>query len=215
MVPLQLVMSSRDAPRGVGWGLVALALLTGLTYALREHITGRGSSWLRGKMVRFHTQRVLRCRVPARRLPERDVLVEAREWCRLTTRSRPDPLNPEAGASLPATKVEYRHEGVVHPHAELWATGVRRVLHLFRYDLSPILPRLDGSAKQVPVAGAGGEVTFVASPRRYQVPIAIELTFGGERHEERAALVLDRDGLRRLAPWVEEQHPAAQERRPS
>jgi hypothetical protein len=204
MVPLQLLFSSRSVPTNLGWGLGLIALVTGLGYAVREHITGRGSSWLRGKMVRFHTARVLRCRVPERRLPTRDVLVEAREWCRQLTRSRPDPLNPEGGASLPVTRVQYRHRGVVRSHAELRETGVRRVLHIFRYDLSQLLPRLDDEAKRVPVLGDDGSVAFVEAPRRYHVPIAIALAYAGERHEERATLVLDRGGLRRIEPWVEE-----------
>ena len=104
-LPLQFLLSMRAGDLGLG--LIAFALLTGIAYAAREHIKERGRSWLTGKMVRFQSQRVLRCRVPARRLPRRDVLVEAREWCRQTTRSRPDPLHPEAGASLPATQVQY------------------------------------------------------------------------------------------------------------
>lgn len=76
----------------------AVTLTRMLTRA--EHIKERGRSWLTGKMVRFQSQRALRCRAPARRLPRRDVVVEAREWCRQTTRSRPDPLHPEAGGVI-------------------------------------------------------------------------------------------------------------------
>jgi F0F1-type ATP synthase assembly protein I len=195
-LPLQFLLSRRAGDLGLG--LIAFALLTGIAYAAREHIKERGRSWLTGKMVRFQSQRVLRCRVPARRLPRRDVLVEAREWCRQTTRSRPDPLHPEAGASLRATQVQYLHRGTVRPQADLWNAGVRRVLHIFRYDLSPLFPRLDDEAKQVPVVDAGGEVAFVAAPRRYHVPILVGLTVDGEHQKDVATLVLDRAGLRRL-----------------
>lgn len=203
-IPVQLVIARRPAPGDIGWGLLALALLTGLAYGLREHIKERGRSWLAGKMVRFHSQRVSRCRVPARRLPTRDVLVEAREWCRQLTRARPDPLNPEGGASLRVLQVLYLHRGFVRSQADLRSAGVRRVLHIFRYDLSPLLPRLDDEPKPVPVIDAGGQISFVAAARRYHVPIAIRLHVAGEHLEQRATLVLDRAGVRRLALGVEE-----------
>jgi len=195
-LPLQFLISMRAGDLGLG--LIAIALLTGLAYAAREHIKERGRSWLSGKMVRFQSQRVLRCRAPARRLPKRDVVVEAREWCRQTTRTAPDPLHPEAGASLRATQVQYLHRGTVRPQPDLWKAGVRSVLHIFRYDLSPLLPRLDDEAKQVPVADADGHIAFVSAARRYQVPIVIGLSVDGERQTQLATLVLDRAGLRRL-----------------
>jgi hypothetical protein len=195
-LPLQVLLTMRAADLGLG--LIAFALLTGIAYAAREHIKERGRSWLSGKMVRFQSQRVLRCRVPAQRLPKRDLLVEAREWCRQTTRSRPDPLHPEAGASLRATQVQYLHRGTVRPQADLWNAGVRRVLHIFRYDLSPLLPRLDDEVKPVPVAEVDGKVAFVAAVRRYHVPILVGLAVDGEHQKQFGTLVLDRAGLRRL-----------------
>ena len=197
-LPLQLVLARRAQPQELGWGLMVLAILTGLIYALRESIKERGRTWLSRRFNRFQSQRVLRCRVPHRRLPSRDLLVTAREWCRQFTSSRPDPLNPQAGASLRVTDVEYRHKGTVRQHPHLWAAGVRRVLHIFRYDLSPLLPRLDDEPKAVPVADAEGNVAFVATPRRYRVPIRVTLKAGGEQHEQRATLVVDRGGLRRI-----------------
>src|SRR2546428_13678280 len=112
-LPVQLILSRRGGELGVG--LIAVALLTGIAYAVREHIKERGRSWLTGKMVRFQSQRVLRCRVPARRVPRRDVVVEAREWCRQTTCSRPDPLHPEAVASPPVAPVPDPHLGAPRP----------------------------------------------------------------------------------------------------
>jgi hypothetical protein len=195
-LPVQLLLSMRT--RDLGLGLIALALLTGLAYAAREHIKESGRSWLTGKMVRFQSQRVLRCRVPARQLPKRDVVVEAREWCRQTVRSLPDPLHPEAGASLRVTQIQYLHRGTVRPQADLWNAGVRRVLHIFRYDLSPLLPRLDDEPKPVPVPDAGGQVKFMAAPRRYHVPALVGLEVDGQVQKQHATLVLDRAGLRRI-----------------
>ena len=203
-VPLQLILSRRTLPRDLGWGLLLLAVITGLFYALRESIKERGRTWLSRKFTRFQSQRVLRCRMPQQRLPAGDLVVTAREWCRLFSSSRPDPLNPQAGASLRVTDVQYLHKGVVHPQQDLWAAGVRRVLHIFRYDFSPLLPRLDDEEKAVPVVDADGNVAFLATPRRYQVPILIELKVDGERHQQRATLVLDRGGLRRIAAGLED-----------
>jgi hypothetical protein len=200
-LPLQLILTRRASD--VGLGLIAFALLTGIAYAAREHIKERGRSWLTGKMMRFQSQRTLRCRVPARRLPRRDLLVTAREWCRQLTRTRPDALHPEAGASLRATQVQYLHRGTIRPQADLWNAGVRRVLHIFRYDLSPLFPRLDDHAKPVPVAGPDGKVAFVAAARRYHVPILVRLAVEGEHQAQRGTLVLDRAGLSRLDRAVE------------
>ena len=202
-LPLQLILARRAQPHELGWGLLVLAVLTGLLYALRESIKERGRTWLSRKFTRFQSQRVLRCRVPQRRLPSRDLLVTAKEWCRQFTSSRPDPLNPQAGASLRVTDVEYLHKGTVRPQPHLWAAGVRRVLHIFRYDLSPLLPRLDDEPKAVPVTDAAGNVAFVATPRRYEVPIRVTLRAGGEEHEQQATLVLDRGGLRRIVIGVQ------------
>jgi hypothetical protein len=206
-LPVQLILSRRGDELGVG--LIALALLTGIAYAVREQIKERGRSWLTGKMVRFQSQRVLRCRVPAKRVPRRDVVVEAREWCRQTTCSRPDPLHPEAGASLRVTQVQYLHRGTVRPQTDLWDAGVRRVLHIFRYDLSPLLPRLDDEPKPVPVTGADGKVAFVAAARRYHVPVIIGLAVDGTDQKQSAMLVLDRAGLRRLDRRADETEATA------
>lgn len=200
MVPVQLILSTRAPSRDLGWGLLALAAVSGLAYALREHLKERGRSWLSARMIRFHSQRISRCRVPAARLSTRDLVVDAREWCRQTTRSQPDPLNPEGGASLRVTHIEYLHRGVVQAQAVLHASGVRRILHIFRYDLSPLLHRLDDEPKLVPVLEAGEEVAFQAAPRRYRVPVSVGLVVGGEYHEQHATVVLDRGGLRRLEP---------------
>jgi hypothetical protein len=197
---VQLILSTRAFSRDLGWGLLMLAAISGTAYALREHIKERGRSWLSARMIRFHSQRISRCRVPATRLSTRDLVVDAREWCRQTTRSRPDALNPEGGASLRVTRIEYLHRGVVQPQTLLHASGVRRILHIFRYDLSPFLLRLDDAPKPVPVLEAGGEVAFQAAPRRYRIPISVGLRVGGEFHEQRGTVVLDRGGLRRLEP---------------
>jgi len=76
---------------------------------------------------------------------------------------------------------------------------VRRVKHIFRYDLSPIFARLDDPVKQVPVLdGATRRVTFMGAPRCYRVAVRIKVRCGGADHEEVATLVLHKRGLDRL-----------------
>ncbi|HEY8039172.1 MAG TPA: hypothetical protein VIF15_05230 [Polyangiaceae bacterium] len=183
----------------VGSGLVVLAVLGGLAYAVKDRIKEIGRAWISGNVHRFYAQRVARWRAPARRLPKRDVVVRARESFDQSVVLRPDPLNPESGATTAATLVRYVHRGVVHAKAELVASGVRRVKHIFRYDLSPLFARLDDPVKQVPVLdGVTRRVTFTSAPRCYRVPVRIHVRCEGGSRDELATLVLHKRGLDRL-----------------
>jgi hypothetical protein len=76
---------------------------------------------------------------------------------------------------------------------------VRRVKHIFRYDLSPLFARLDDAMKQVPVLDAAThKVSFTAAPRCYRVPVRLRVVAPGEAREENATLVLHKRGLDRL-----------------
>jgi hypothetical protein len=135
----------------VGSGIVMLAVIAGLVYAAKDRIKELGRTWISGNVHRLYAQRVARYRAPARRLPKRDIIVAARESCDQSELARPDPLNPESGATVPATLIHYVHKGTVSPQAQLTAAGVRRIKHVFRYDLSPLFARLDDAVKPVPV----------------------------------------------------------------
>jgi hypothetical protein len=196
---LQIAVLLRPPGRvELGWSLGVVALLAGIGYAARHRMRDWGSSWLAGKVDRFHAQRVTRCRVPARRLPTRDLLIEAREWFLQSTSSRPDPLHPEAGASLPETRVQYIHKGTVLPQRELSKAGVRRVRHIFRYDLSPLFPHLDDDLKSVPVTSESGALRFVEVARSYRVPVEVAVESDGRREKARVEIVLNKSGLSRI-----------------
>jgi len=200
-VAIQVALTHRrPGPLEVGWGLSTLAMIAGLGYAARHHMREWGRGWLAGKMVRFHAQRISRCRVPSRQLSSKDVIVEAREWCHQATTSRPDPLNPEAGASLRITHVHYLHKGVVHPQRELSDAGVKSVRHIFRYDLSSLFARLDDERKLVPVVDGSGRVKVIEAMRKYRVRVDVRATCGGERHEHKAEIILDKNGLHGIVP---------------
>ena len=159
-----------------------------------------GRTWMTKRVHRvWGAQRITRYRAPARRLAGRDVIVTARESFDQGVAALPDPLNPESGATVPVTVLKYEQKGSVAPHAQLLASGVRRLKHVFRYDLSPMFGRLDDALKPVPVLDeTGRRVRFIDAPRCYRVPIAVSVTCGGHVHTERATLVLHKRGLERL-----------------
>jgi len=187
---------------GFGVRLATIALLAGACYMTRDRIKELARHWLTGKVYRFHAQRVSSYRLPEGRGATRDVVIRTREWCDQTTQSRPDVLNPESGASLPRTRVRYLQKGVVIHQEGLSREGVRRVRHIFRYDVSPLLPRLADSIWRVPFVGAGGAVELAEAPRRYQIPISVQLRHGGHTYEERATLVLEKRGITRMDPDI-------------
>ncbi len=181
-------------------GLVLLALITGATYAVRDRVKEAMRGWLTGKMYPYHAQRASRWRVPPQRMRTDADVLRAREWMHQTTRTDPDPLNPEAGASLPTTVVAYVHKGVVFASPALAANGALHVRHIFRYDVSPLLPRLHDEVKRVPVIERNARIRFVDAPRRYHVPLTVHLRYDGTTYEKRATVVLDKQGLKRIDP---------------
>jgi hypothetical protein len=183
----------------VGSGLFLVAVLAGVIYAVKDRIKELSRTWISGNVHRFYAQRIARWRTPARRLPKRDIVVRARESFDTSVVRRADPLSPESGATMPSTLVRYVHRGVVHASPELTASGVQRVKHVFRYDLSPIFARLDDPVKQVPVLDEiTRRVRFSDAPRCYRVPVRLRVRAPGCSRDERATLVLHKKGLDRL-----------------
>lgn len=181
-------------------GLLTLALIAGVVYATKDRIKEIGRNWMTTRVHRvWGAQRITRYRAPARRLPGRDVVVTARESFDQGVANLPDPLNPESGATVPVTILSYEHKGNVVPHRQLLGSGVRRVKHVFRYDLSPMFGRLDDAMKPVPVLDdASRKVRFIDAPRCYRVPIKVRVECGGHTYEEQSTLVLHKRGLERL-----------------
>ena len=76
---------------------------------------------------------------------------------------------------------------------------MKRVKHVFRYDLSPLFTRLDDAVKQIPVLDKSTHrVRFTEAPRSYRFPIRIRVACEGLTHEELAVVVLHKGGLDRL-----------------
>ncbi len=196
---IALMNRAPTAATSVGSGIFVLAVIAGLVYAAKDRIKEVGRTWIAGNVHRFYAQRVARYRAPARRMPARDVIVFAKESFEQVTSSRPDPLNPMSGAQLRGTVLHYTHRGTVTPTRALTESGVRRIKHVFRYDLSPLFARLDDAVKPVPVLDvAPRRVRFIDAPRCYRLPVRVRVECAGTETEEQATLVLHKRGLDRL-----------------
>lgn len=197
----QIALANRaNAASTVSSGVIMLAVIAGLVYAAKDRIKEIGRNWMTHRVHRvWGAQRISRYRAPHRRLPGRDIVVTARESFNQALTNLPDPLNPESGATTPVTVLTYEHRGEVIPNAQLIGSGVRRVKHVFRYDLSPLFARLDDATKPVPVLDdANRRVRFIDAPRCYRLPIKVEISTGSHKHTEHATLVMHKRGLERL-----------------
>src|SRR5262249_42096639 len=151
-----------------------------------DRIKEIGRNWMTRRVHRvWGAQRITRYRAPRRRLAHRDVVVTARESFNQGVTNLPDPLNPESGATTPMTILAYEHRGHVLPNEALLASGVRRVKHVFRYDLSPMFARLDDATKPVPVLDdASRRVRFIDAPRCYRLAVKVEVDCNGQKQTE-------------------------------
>jgi hypothetical protein len=184
---------------GPMWSLIGLALIMGGTYAMRERIKELARAWLTGRVYRFYAQRVVRCRLPTGTTPTRDIVAEAREWCNEMTTARPDPVDPEGGASRRATLVNHVHRGFVRSHPQLALARVGSIRQIFRYDLSPMFPTLHDPVKRIPVLDPEtGRSRFVDAPRRYQIPFRVRVKWEGHWRELGATIVMDKQGIVRM-----------------
>src|ERR1700687_2154194 len=199
----QFVLGRWSLGSRVSSGLAVIVLLAGIAYAARDLLKEIGRSWITGKMFRLQAQRVVLCRLPSEINSKKCLIVRAREWCNETTAARPDPLNPESGASMRVTVVHHLHRGLLFANVTTAAAGAQRIRHVFRYDLSPLFSRLQDPVKRVPVLDATTRrAVFVDAPRRYQLPLLVRVSMQDTKHEVRANLVLDKLGIRRLEDQV-------------
>ena len=200
---LQLALSKQQSSWSAQWGsgVILFSLIAGISYAAKDRFKEISRAWLTGKVYRFYAQRVVRCRAPNSLQRVQPLVVSAREWCNETTSTRPDPLNPESGASLQVTLVHHIHKGHILPDAALAVEGIHQMKHVFRYDLAVFFPRLRSPLKRIPVFNSvTGRSSFVDAPRRYQIPIHIGLKVEGHARQLAAQIILDRQGLRRVDP---------------
>jgi len=193
------LMKKPAASSTLSSGIVMVAVIAGIIYATKDRLKEVGKLWISGNVHRFYAQRVSRYRAPARRLAKRDVIVSVRESFDQRVQLRPDPLNPDSGATVPATLIRYTHKGTVHPQGKLIAGGVRRVKQVFRYDFSPLFARLDDAVKQIPVLDRETHrMRFTEAPRCYRFPVRVAVKCHARRWDEDVTVVLRKGGLDRL-----------------
>jgi hypothetical protein len=183
----------------IALSVIFVALVIGVIYAAKDRIRELGRAWISGNVHRRYAQRVARFRMPRRRLPSRGVIVAARESIDQETVQIADTLNPERGATMPATLIKYVHRGRIEARSVLFAQWVSGIEHVFRYDLSPLFAHLDDATESVPVPDAATRRLRPAeAPSHYRLPVRVSVQTRRCRAEESATVVVRKDGLDRL-----------------
>jgi hypothetical protein len=155
--------------------------------------------WLAGKLSHLYANRVLTLREPARFDRSRNVVLRARESLAQKRLVHPDPLNPGIGAEQRVVTVDYKMRARVTRLKGDTGCVFERVKMVFRYDLAPILTRLDDSVKRVPVQDPGKQkVRFADAPRLYRVPMSVSVTTPQGTEVRRVIIVLQRQGIGRI-----------------
>ena len=194
---LQTLQNSAAASAGLGLG--TLLTVGAVAYALKDRMKEITRQWLTGKLSHYYANRVLLLREPARFERGRNVVLAARESLLQEKLTRPDPLNPAAGAIQRMVLVHYRMRARVHRLRGSPPGVFARLKLVFRYDLAPILSRLDDSVKRVPVPVAGKEqVRFADAPRLYRLPLRLWVKTPAGLERRAVAVILQRQGIARI-----------------
>lgn len=192
---LQTLQTSAAAGLSIGM----LMTVGALAYALKDRAKELTRQWLAGKLSHLYANRVLILREPSRFEPHRNVVMRGRESLRQERVTRPDSLNPGTGAVQRLITIHYKQRARVTPLKGPTGAVFERIKIVFRYDLSPVLSRLDDSVKRVPVPGRDGTV-FADAPRLYRVPLQISVATRAGVEKRDAEIVLSRRGIVRIVP---------------
>ena len=183
---LQLALGTTrsSATQQLGWGFVALLILVALTYGTKERLQIAGVHWLSRGLGRLYARRSTRFLTASR-----DIVLDARESFEEQTVSSSEP--DDVGAA-PTVRLRFVHDGRLRESA---AQGPLRLL--FRYDLSPLFPRLHDPLKTIGVLDReAGEFRFVDAPRTYRLPLRVSLCSHDIERSLSAQLIVDKLGLR-------------------
>jgi hypothetical protein len=192
---LQALQTSAAA----GLGLWTLMTVGAVAYALKDRAKELTRQWLAGKLSHLYANRLLVLREPEKFDRSRNVVMRARESMAQARVVRPDPLNPGSGAVQRVVTLHYKQRARVTQLKSPGAETFERLKIVFRYDLAPILTRLDDSVKRVPVA-AGPGVRFADAPRLYRVPLTLVVSTPAGVEKREAVIVLNRRGITRIVP---------------
>jgi len=191
---LQLLQTSAAA----GLGLWTLMTVGAVAYALKDRAKELTRQWLAGKLSHLYAHRVMILREPEKLGRTRNVVLRARESMAQARVVRADPLNPGSGAVQRVVTLQYKQRAKVTGLTGPAARVFERLKIVFRYDLAPILTRLDDSVKRVPVP-AGEGVRFANAPRLYRVPLTLTVSTPAGVEKREATIVLSRGGIARIA----------------
>jgi hypothetical protein len=185
---LQLLFGTGRSGLGdkVGWSLVVLLVVVALAYGTKERLQIAGVQWLSRGLGRWYARRSTRLFTASNAL----VLTARESFAQQTS----DPADEDA--AVPTVRLRFVHEARLQPSA---AHGQLRLI--FRYDLSPLFPRMHDPLKIVGVVDRESHaVQFVGAPRTYRLPVRMELSSEGIERRLTASLVLDKLGLHRIEP---------------
>jgi hypothetical protein len=167
----------------LGWGFVIVLMLVAVTYGTKERLQIAGVQWLSRSLGRLYARRSTRFFTSPRTL-----VLSARESFAEESFERAD---ADARTTVAMVRLRFVHEGRVRPAA---ASGQLRLI--FRYDLSPLFPRLHDPVKIVGIVDRDARrVRFVDAPRRYRLSLGVTLGAGGIERTLSAAIVMDKFGL--------------------
>jgi hypothetical protein len=184
---LQLVFGTGRSAVGqqLGWGFVVLLMLVAVTYGTKERLQIAGVHWLSRSLGRWYARRATRFYTASRTL-----VLSAQES--FDERAF-EPADADA-TTPPMVRLRFVHEGHLRAAA---ARGHLRLI--FRFDLSPLLPRLRDPIKAIGVVDRNTHrVQLVDAPRTYRLPVRAALTAGDAERRTEASLVLDKFGLQRV-----------------
>jgi len=192
---LQALQTSAAA----GLGLWTLMTVGAVAYALKDRAKELTRGWLAGKLSHLYANRVLALREPQKFDRSRNVVLRARESLAQARVARPDPLNPGSGAVQRVVTLDYRQRARLTGLKGPSAAAFERLKIVFRYDLAPILTRLDDSVKRVPVPDGAG-IRFADAPRLYRVPLTLRVATPAGVEKREVLIVLNRRGIARIVP---------------
>lgn len=179
------------------------ALVGAFVYAVKDRIKEVFRGWLNKRILKLYGTRRVFLRVPSRLVRSQPLVVSSRDVFTVTYESRKDTLNPEIGATRRFAVLHYRKRGVVEQSTatarELERKGLRSIKQIFRFDLSPVFPRLDDPMKRIPVLARDGQaIRWVDAPRTYHFPVTARVVTPDGSTTATGEIVALKSGIARL-----------------
>jgi hypothetical protein len=187
-------------PAVVGSGVIVFALLTAVAYASRERLKEAGRNWIAGRIQRLFAQRVTRYRIPRgdrRRVGAAVAIVwESFSQSAGALHGVPRTIEHVAGDVV---VVRFKQRGTLTRAVASDIEAATRIRLVFRFDLSPLLPRLHDAVRGLATPESGtGRVQILDVPRDSELPLKAVVRYTGYEQLVSGTLVLNKNGLRRF-----------------